>query len=61
MRLERGRSTNPSPHVLSALARALRLTTAEREHLFVLADEAVPSLGQVCDHVQRHPGLKRHR
>ncbi|MFD3842772.1 helix-turn-helix domain-containing protein [Streptomyces sp. NPDC058642] len=34
VRLEQGRSTNPSPHVLSALARALRLTTAEREHFF---------------------------
>src|SRR5690606_8404623 len=34
VRLEQGRATNPSPQVLSALARALRLTTAEREHLF---------------------------
>jgi transcriptional regulator with XRE-family HTH domain len=41
MRLEQGRSTNPSPQVLSALARALRLATAEREHLFVLRVAAV--------------------
>jgi transcriptional regulator with XRE-family HTH domain len=51
VRLEQGRSTNPSPQVLSALARALRLTTAEREHLFVLAGHAVPGPGQVSDHV----------
>lgn len=51
VRLEQGRATNPSPQVLSALARALRLTTAEREHLFVLAGQAVPGPGQVSDHV----------
>lgn len=51
VRLEQGRSTNPSPQVLSALARALRLATAEREHLFVLAGHAVPGAGQVSDHV----------
>ncbi|MFC7024934.1 helix-turn-helix domain-containing protein [Promicromonospora thailandica] len=51
VRLEQGRATNPSPQVLSALARALRLTTAERDHLFVLAGQAVPGAGQVSDHV----------
>jgi transcriptional regulator with XRE-family HTH domain len=51
VRLEQGRSTNPSPQVLSTLARALRLTTAEREHLFVLAGQTVPGPGQVSDHV----------
>lgn len=51
VRLEQGRATNPSPQVLSALARALRLSTAEREHLYVLAGQAVPSPGQVSDHV----------
>ncbi|WP_431876786.1 helix-turn-helix domain-containing protein [Amycolatopsis sacchari] len=51
VRLEQGRSTKPSPQVLSTLARALRLTTAEREHLFVLAGQAVPGPGQVSDHV----------
>ena len=51
VRLEQGRSTNPSAQVLSALARALRLTTAEREHLFVLAGRAVPGPGVVSDHV----------
>ncbi|MET8862849.1 helix-turn-helix transcriptional regulator [Nonomuraea sp. NPDC004580] len=51
VRLEQGRATNPSPQVLSALARALRLTAAEREHLFVLAGQAVPGPGQISDHV----------
>ncbi len=51
VRLEQGRATNPSPQVLSALARALRLTAAEREHLFVLAGQAAPSTGQISDHV----------
>ncbi|MEV4472143.1 helix-turn-helix transcriptional regulator [Nonomuraea sp. NPDC049504] len=51
VQLEQGRATNPSPQVLSALARALRLTAAEREHLFVLAGQAVPGPGQISDHV----------
>ncbi|HWG61121.1 MAG TPA: helix-turn-helix transcriptional regulator [Streptosporangiaceae bacterium] len=33
MQLEQGRASAPSPEVLTALARALRLTEAEREHL----------------------------
>lgn len=57
VRLEQGRSRNPSPQVLSALARALRLSTREREHLFLLAGQAPPSAGQVCDHVP--PGVQR--
>ncbi|MFF2387171.1 helix-turn-helix transcriptional regulator [Streptomyces sp. NPDC058108] len=32
-RLEQGRAAHPSPEVVDALARALRLDTAEREHL----------------------------
>lgn len=51
VRLEQGRSTNPSAQVLSALARALRLTTTEREHLFLLAGQAAPSAGHISDHV----------
>jgi hypothetical protein len=42
-RLEQGRSKNASPVVLDAIARALRLNEAEREHLFDLA-------GPVLDH-----------
>jgi transcriptional regulator with XRE-family HTH domain len=35
-RLEQGRATNPSEQVIEALARALRLSGAERAHLFQL-------------------------
>lgn len=35
-RLEQGRATDPSGQVIEALARALRLSGAEREHLFRL-------------------------
>ena len=38
--LEQGRPINVSGQVLGALARTLRLDTAEREHLFTLADAA---------------------
>lgn len=37
--LERGRGTHPSPQVLDSLARALRLSEAERTHLHELARE----------------------
>ncbi|MFD8336135.1 helix-turn-helix transcriptional regulator [Streptomyces solisilvae] len=40
--LERGRGAQPSAQVLTALARALRLTGDERDHLFHLADRPVP-------------------
>lgn len=36
-RLEQGRATNPSEQVVEALGRALRLSAAEREHLFHVA------------------------
>lgn len=36
-RLEQGRASNPSAQVVEALARALRLSTTERAHLFRLA------------------------
>ncbi|MET8139117.1 helix-turn-helix transcriptional regulator [Sphaerisporangium sp. NPDC005288] len=42
VRLEQGRAPHPSPSVLSALARALRLSDAERDHLFALAEEVRP-------------------
>jgi transcriptional regulator with XRE-family HTH domain len=42
IQLEQGRASAPSPQVLSALARALRLTEAEWAHLFRLADQLVP-------------------
>lgn len=37
VRLEQGRSSQPSPQLLAALARALRLSDDERDHLFHLA------------------------
>jgi transcriptional regulator with XRE-family HTH domain len=42
MRLEQGRATNPSSQVVEALARALRLAVAERDHLYRLAGLAPP-------------------
>ncbi|MGW5157965.1 helix-turn-helix transcriptional regulator [Nonomuraea wenchangensis] len=41
-RLEQGRAANPSVQVVEALARALRLSPAERTHLFGLAGLAPP-------------------
>ncbi|MGW0582135.1 helix-turn-helix transcriptional regulator, partial [Streptomyces sp. NPDC002920] len=40
IRLERGKETRPSPSVLDALARALRLDDAEHQHLRDLAAQA---------------------
>src|SRR5947209_6143499 len=40
--LEQGRDVNPSPEVLDALARALRLDSAERRTLFALARTELP-------------------
>src|ERR1700722_2516916 len=40
--LEQGRDIHPSPEVLDALARALRLDTAERTTLFALARTELP-------------------
>jgi transcriptional regulator with XRE-family HTH domain len=40
VRLERGKETRPSPSVLDALARALQLDEAERQHLRELATRA---------------------
>lgn len=42
-RLERARAPRPSPQVLSALAKALRLADAERDHLARLAGQVLPS------------------
>jgi transcriptional regulator with XRE-family HTH domain len=41
-RLEQGRATSPSAQVVEALARALRLSSTERELLFRLAGQAAP-------------------
>ncbi len=42
-RLERARAPRPSPQVLSALATALRLSEAERDHLARLAGQVLPA------------------
>lgn len=44
-RLERGKETRPSPQVVDALARALRLTEPEHEHLRDLAASAARRSG----------------
>src|SRR5262249_23775135 len=44
IRLEQGRDLTPSPSVLDALARALRLDDVEREHLYSLIRPAPPTL-----------------
>jgi transcriptional regulator with XRE-family HTH domain len=56
-RLEQGRATSPSQQVLSALARALRLSAAEREHLFLLAGQPPPHPGRLSAHIP--PGVRR--
>ena len=42
-RLEQARGPQPSPSLLSGVARALRLTTDERDYLYVLAGHAPPA------------------
>lgn len=42
MRLEQARSSQPSTQLLAALARALRLTPDERDHLYLLAGHRPP-------------------
>lgn len=41
-RLEQQRGPQPSPTVLAAIARSLRLSAEEREHLYLLAGQAPP-------------------
>ncbi|WP_328501039.1 helix-turn-helix transcriptional regulator [Streptomyces sp. NBC_00457] len=53
--LERGAGVQPSEQMLAALARALRLSREERDHLFALAGRPVPRPGGPADHV--HPGM----
>jgi transcriptional regulator with XRE-family HTH domain len=56
-RLEQGRASNPSPSVLAPLARALRLTDAERDHLYRVAGQAPPAAGRMSRHLT--PGVQR--
>ncbi|MFE0492497.1 helix-turn-helix transcriptional regulator [Streptomyces griseoaurantiacus] len=56
-RLEQGRASNPSPQVVEALARALRLSGTERAHLFRLAGLLAPGGSTVPTHVT--PSVQR--
>jgi transcriptional regulator with XRE-family HTH domain len=53
--LERGAGSQPSEQMIAALARALRLTADERDHLYHLADRPVPANAGAVSHV--HPGM----
>jgi transcriptional regulator with XRE-family HTH domain len=57
VRLEQGRSTTPSAQMVAALARALRLTNTERDHLYRLAGLVPPAGGEISDHIP--PGVHR--
>ncbi|MFI9113206.1 helix-turn-helix transcriptional regulator [Streptomyces venezuelae] len=55
IRLEQARGPQPSPQMLAALARALRLDTDGRDHLHLLAGHRPPAGPVAGDHVS--PGL----
>ncbi|MDT0548644.1 MULTISPECIES: helix-turn-helix transcriptional regulator [Streptomyces] len=57
VRLEQGRATTPSAQVVASLARALQLSTAERDHLYRLAHLIPPVDGAISDHIP--PGVHR--
>jgi transcriptional regulator with XRE-family HTH domain len=57
VRLEQGRAATPSAQIVSALARALRLTRGERDHLYGLAGLRPPRDGTITDHIP--PGMQR--
>ncbi|AEM82466.1 helix-turn-helix transcriptional regulator [Streptomyces violaceusniger] len=57
VRLEQGRATTPSVSVVASLARALQLSTAERDHLYRLAQLVPPVDGAISDHLP--PGVQR--
>lgn len=57
VRLEQGRATAPSAPVVAALARALQLTVAERDHLYRLAHLVPPTDDMISDHIP--PGVHR--
>jgi transcriptional regulator with XRE-family HTH domain len=56
-RLEGGRGPQPSVEMLGSIARALRLTLEERDHLFVLAGHGTPPRPTRDCHVD--PGMLR--
>src|ERR1700733_8484386 len=56
-RLEQRRGSRPSAQTVAALARALRLSQDERDHLFALAGHTPPPRAFRTDHAS--PGLLR--
>ena len=56
-RLEQGRATSPSAQVVESLARALRLSDAERDLLFRVAGHVAPGAGVVRSRLT--PSLQR--
>src|SRR3954451_14449456 len=56
-RLEQGRAAHPSVQVVEALGRALRLSGAEREHLFKVAGLVPPGQGTVPAYIT--PSVQR--
>jgi transcriptional regulator with XRE-family HTH domain len=56
-RLEQQRGSRPSEQMVGAIARALRLSQDERDHLFLLAGHAAPTRWSRSDHVS--PALLR--
>jgi transcriptional regulator with XRE-family HTH domain len=56
-RIEQQRGPRPSEQLLTAIARALRLSLDERDHLFRLAGYVVPSRAGDADRV--NPGMRR--
>lgn len=52
IRLEQGRGPHPSTQLLAALARALRLSSDERDHLYHLADQPPPAPSHPTGHVK---------
>jgi transcriptional regulator with XRE-family HTH domain len=57
VRIEQGRAATPSAQIVSALARALRLTRGERDHLYGLAGLRPPRDTAITDHIP--PGMQR--
>ncbi len=56
-RLEQRRGSRPSESMIAAIARALRLTVDERDHLLQLAGHVAPARGRRSEHVS--PALMR--
>jgi transcriptional regulator with XRE-family HTH domain len=56
-RLERGSSPKPTNQMTAAIARGLRLSLADRDHLFLLIGHKTPPTSVRSDHVS--PGLMR--